>query len=55
MIVNGGGGDESYCCGGTGSDVEDTIYVSSGCKSEQINITPITNVFANSFIELPKK
>ena len=36
-------------------DIEVTIYTSSGCQSEQINIVPISNVFANGFIELPQK
>ena len=38
-----------------GGDVEDTIYTSSGCQSEQLNIAPISNVFANSFIETPQR
>ena len=39
--------------GSYGSSIEDTIYTTSGCKSEQINVVPITNVFANGYIELP--
>ena len=38
-----------------GGDIEETIYASSGCKSEQINVVPILNAFANGYIELPSK
>ena len=44
-----GGGDYS------GSDAVDTLYISSGCRQEQINIVPIKNDFANAFIELPAR
>ena len=36
-----------------GGDIEETIYTSSGCKCEQLNVLPITNAFGNSYIELP--
>ena len=38
-----------------GSSIEDTLYTSSGCKSEQINVIPIVNAFANGYIELPTR
>ena len=39
----------------SGSDIPDTIYVSSDCQGEQINIVPIMNAFAKSFVELPNR
>ena len=48
-------GQGYYADEGDIGDIEVTIYSSSGCQSEQINIVPITNVFANGYIELPEK
>ena len=46
--INGG-------CSVGDSDAIDTIYSSSSCKSEQINVAAITNVFANGYFEITSR
>ena len=48
-------GEIAEYAGDVPSDIPDTIYVSSGCQNEQINVMPMQTVFANGYIDLPPK
>ena len=41
--------------GGIDVGPEDSIYSSSGCVSEQLNVVAITDAFANAYIPLPDR